>query len=212
LSEMFGSSRWSPMGSNSNAGCDESFKHRLSGTGGKHGAPWSETRSVVGQTRRFDLLSVTSDVHSTSDVSGPGRHFAVGPKPDVSRSVDRDHQRTAELSEPLGEMALAVQVLHQIDLPSADSSCLAIAGCDLMGGIEIDDILPSGCPMPAEVPISRGSAKYDACRWELFRYGPIGTCFSQFNFDVAKVCIAILVCVKIVDAHSLVPCSNAESG
>src|SRR5882757_307493 len=77
---MFGSSRWSPMGSNSNAGCDESFKHRLSGTGGKHGAPWSETRSVVGQTRRFDLLSVTSDVHSTSDVSGPGRHFAVGPR------------------------------------------------------------------------------------------------------------------------------------
>ena len=92
-----------------------------------------------------------------------------------------------------------------IDLPGADSSCLTVAGCDLVGGIKIDDILPSGRPMPAVVPISRGSAKYDACRWELFRYGPIGTCFSQFDFDVAKVCLAILVCVKIVDAHSLVP-------
>jgi hypothetical protein len=168
--------------------------------------------SALGQTRRFRDVRGMSGLPQTADVSGRGRHFAFVPKPDVSRSVDRDHQRTAELSEPLGEMALAVQVLHQIDLPSADSSCLAIAGCDLMGGIEIDDILPSGCPMPAEIPISRGSAKYDACRWELFRYGPIGTCFSQFNFDVAKVCIAILVCVKIVDAHSLVPCSNAESG
>jgi hypothetical protein len=168
--------------------------------------------SASGQTRRFRDVRGMSGLPQTADISGRGRHFAFVPKPDVSRSVDRDHQRTAELSEPLGEMALAVQVLHQIDLPSADSSCLAIAGCDLMGGIEIDDILPSGCPMPAEIPISRGSAKYDACRWELFRYGPIGTCFSQFNFDVAKVCIAILVCVKIVDAHSLVPCSNAESG
>src|SRR3977135_554028 len=103
---MFGSSRWSPMGSNSNAGCDESFKHRLSGTGGKHGAPWSETRSVVGQTRRVDLLSVMSDVHSTSDVSGPGRHFAVGPlaniRPVVSfavglggKSLDRRLSNTA---------------------------------------------------------------------------------------------------------------------
>jgi hypothetical protein len=33
----------------------------------------------VGQTRRFDLLSITSDLPSTSDVSGPGRHFAFGP-------------------------------------------------------------------------------------------------------------------------------------
>ena len=140
-----------------------------------------------------------------SDIGVERRHFRYGPRTDVSCSVDWDHQRTAELSEPLGEMTLAVQVLDQIDLPGADSSCLTVAGCDLVGGIKIDDILPSGRPMPAVVPISRGSAKYDACRWELFRYGPIGTCFSQFDFDVAKVCLAILVCVKIVDAHSLVP-------
>src|SRR3977135_2393975 len=75
---MFGSSRWSPMGSNSNAGCDESFKHRLSGTGGKHGAPWSETRSVVGQTRRFRDVTCTSGPPPTADVSGSDRHFALG--------------------------------------------------------------------------------------------------------------------------------------
>src|SRR3981189_2621572 len=90
------------MGSNSNAGCDESFKHRLSGTGGKHGAPWSETRSVVGQTRRFDLLSVTSDVHSTSDVSGPGRHFAVGPLADMDDLRRLVHCRAARLANEIG--------------------------------------------------------------------------------------------------------------
>src|ERR1700704_5038487 len=76
---MFGSSRWSPMGSNSNAGCDESFKHRLSGTGGKHGAPWSETRSVVGQSRRFRDVCRMSGLPQTADISGPGRHFAFVP-------------------------------------------------------------------------------------------------------------------------------------
>jgi hypothetical protein len=81
---MFVSSRWSPMGSNSNAGCDESFKHRLSGTGGKHGAPWSETRSVVGHSRRLGLVCGTSGLPQTADISGPGRHFAFVPEGDIA--------------------------------------------------------------------------------------------------------------------------------
>jgi len=39
--------------------------------------------SVWGQTRRFDLLSITSDMPSASDVSGPGRHFAKVPSGDA---------------------------------------------------------------------------------------------------------------------------------
>jgi len=71
------------MGANSNAGCDESFKHRLSGTGGKHGAPWSETRSVVGQTRRIrDVRGMSGPLH-TVDISGPGQHFAFVPGADL---------------------------------------------------------------------------------------------------------------------------------
>src|SRR3979411_402900 len=91
---MFISSRWSPMGSNSNAGCDESFKHRLSGTGGKHGAPWSETRSVVGQTRRFRDVHGLSDLPPTSDVSRSNRHFAFGPGPVISRMLSRRARAT----------------------------------------------------------------------------------------------------------------------
>ena len=41
------------------------------------------TTSVVGQTRRFDLLSITSDMPSTSDLPGPGQHFAKGPSADM---------------------------------------------------------------------------------------------------------------------------------
>ena len=56
--------------------------------------PWRlSNRSAWGQTRRFDLLSVTSDVHSTSDVSGPGRHFAVGPKAEIAGLIRPPRER-----------------------------------------------------------------------------------------------------------------------
>jgi hypothetical protein len=35
--------------------------------------------SRLGQKRRFDLLTITSGLPRTSDVSGPGRHFAIVP-------------------------------------------------------------------------------------------------------------------------------------
>jgi hypothetical protein len=37
----------------------------------------------LGQTRRFDLMSITSDVPPTSDVSRPDWHFAFGPRADL---------------------------------------------------------------------------------------------------------------------------------
>ena len=73
------------MGFNSNAGCDESFKHRLSGTGGKHGAPWSETRSVVGQSRRLGHVDDMSGLPQTADIYEPGRHFVFVPLADINR-------------------------------------------------------------------------------------------------------------------------------
>src|SRR5882757_6945505 len=44
--------------------------------------------SAVGQSRRFDLLSVTSALPRTSDVSGPGRHFEYGPLADIDRGSE----------------------------------------------------------------------------------------------------------------------------
>src|SRR5215216_931046 len=73
---MFVSSRWSPMGSNSNAGCDESFKHRLSGTGGKHGAPWSETRSVVGHELKRRPVGIMGALPMEADIPPPSRSLS----------------------------------------------------------------------------------------------------------------------------------------
>ena len=42
--------------------------------------------SASGQSRQFDLLSVTSALPRTSDVSGSGRHFAFVPSTDDVRS------------------------------------------------------------------------------------------------------------------------------
>ena len=39
--------------------------------------------SDLGQSRRFDLLTFTSGLRPTPDISGPGRHFALGPKADL---------------------------------------------------------------------------------------------------------------------------------
>jgi hypothetical protein len=43
--------------------------------------------SALGHSLRFDLLSITSDMPSTSDVSGPARHFAKVPKADIASMV-----------------------------------------------------------------------------------------------------------------------------
>src|SRR5262245_52966068 len=40
--------------------------------------------SDLGHSRRFDDLCRMSDLHPASDVSGPGRDFAVGPEADMS--------------------------------------------------------------------------------------------------------------------------------
>src|SRR5580704_15239922 len=37
-------------------------------------------KSVVGQTRRFGSPTITSGLSPTSDIPGPGRHFAKGPE------------------------------------------------------------------------------------------------------------------------------------
>jgi hypothetical protein len=42
----------------------------------------------LGQSRCFDLLTVTSGVPPTSDIDGPSRHFRKGPSADISRQRD----------------------------------------------------------------------------------------------------------------------------
>ena len=55
-----------------------------------------------------------------------------------------------------------MQILDQIDLAGPDNSCFAIAGRDLMGGVQINDVLSPGRAVPVENPIAGGHAKYDA--------------------------------------------------
>jgi hypothetical protein len=56
--------------------------------------------SDVGQPRRFDLLSGTSDMPSRSDVFGPGRHFAKVPRAELSCLEARQIQSMKNGSGP----------------------------------------------------------------------------------------------------------------
>jgi hypothetical protein len=58
--------------------------------------------SAPGQTRRFRDVRDMSGLPQTADISGPGRHFAFVPRPDISRVAravglrdDEDQSRTA---------------------------------------------------------------------------------------------------------------------
>jgi hypothetical protein len=53
-----------------------------------HEAPWSETRSVVGHTRRFHDVRRMSGLAPTADISGDARHYAFGPGADNRESRD----------------------------------------------------------------------------------------------------------------------------
>src|SRR5882762_9845651 len=98
-----------------------------------------------------------------------------------------------------------MQILDQIDLAGPDNSCFAIAGGDLMGGVQIDDVLSPGRAVPVENPIAGCRAKYDAGRWKEPRYGSVRACFGQLDFYVAEVGFAAFICVEIVNAHRLCP-------
>ena len=64
-------------------------------------------RVRFGQTRRFDLLSVTSGLPPTADVSGPGWHLTFVPRPDISHTAKTvDHiDRTAFVESLLVSLA-----------------------------------------------------------------------------------------------------------
>ena len=98
-----------------------------------------------------------------------------------------------------------MQVLDEINFTPADSPCLAIAGGNLMRSVEVDNVLSSGRSMPIEEPISGRCSKDDAGGWEHLRCRPVRAGFSEFDFDVTEVRFAVLVCVKIVNAHGYVP-------
>ena len=58
----------------------------------------------MGQSRRFDLLSITSGLPPTSDVFGPNRHFAFVPIADIGtrQTIDTENaKRETRFMDPL---------------------------------------------------------------------------------------------------------------
>src|SRR4051812_37727997 len=79
---------------------------------------------------------------------------------------DRHEDRMAHLARDcLGQMALAVGVLHQEHLTRSDDALLAVARGDLDGAVEVDDVLPPRRGMPRIIVGAGRLAKDDAgCR------------------------------------------------
>jgi hypothetical protein len=66
------------------------------------------------------------------------------------------------LAYRLRKTTLSMHILDQDDLADADDARLAIAGCYLIGRVEINDVLPPSSGVPAKEPIGRGS-KVNPC-------------------------------------------------
>ena len=102
-------------------------------------------------------------------------------------------------------MALAGGVLHQQHLARADGAALAVAGRDLHGAVEVDDVLAAGCGMPVEVVVGGRLAEDDAGRRQ--PRGELGevALLDPGHLDVAEMRFTLGVGIEIVNTHAAPP-------
>src|SRR5437899_2671168 len=118
-------------------------------------------------------------------------------------SVDGYEDTVADLVvDRLGEVTLAGRVLDQEYLAGADLAGFAVARGDLHAGVEIDDVLPPGCGVPAEIVGRRDLAEDDAGRRQALGELARARLLDPFDLDVAEVRLAIRVGVEVVYPHS----------
>jgi hypothetical protein len=84
-------------------------------------------------------------------------------------------------------MAFAPHVLDQINFTGADDPGLSIARRNLVRRVQIDDVLSPGRWVPVKKPVRRGGAKNNAGRGKYLRDGPVRSCVSQLDFDIAEM-------------------------
>src|SRR5215469_14344573 len=105
----------------------------------------------------------------------------------------------------LGEMAFAVGILDQEHLARSDDSLLAVARDYLNRAVEVDDVLPARRRVPRIVIAARRFAEDDAGRLEGRRGLAAGALILPFDLDVAEMSLALVVDIKVMDAHGFPP-------
>src|ERR1700732_2248409 len=105
----------------------------------------------------------------------------------------------------LREMPFTGGVLDQEHLAGADLADLAVARGDLDTGVKVDDVLPPGCGMPAEIVGRRDLAEDDAGRRQALGELARARLLDPFDLDVAEVRLAVRVGVEVVYPHSFPP-------
>ncbi len=120
--------------------------------------------------------------------------------------LQRDEHRMPHLpADRLGDVALAVGILHQQDLPGPDLAHLAVAGGDAHAGVEVDDVLAARGGVPVVVVGAGSLAKDDALGGNGIGQLPARPFLRPFHMDVAPVGLALVVDIDVVDAHGRVP-------
>src|SRR5215208_6382119 len=99
-------------------------------------------------------------------------------------------------------MPLAGRVLDQEDLAGTDYTALTVARRDLHPGVEVHDILAARRRMPVEIVFRARLAKNDPGGRQAFGELAAAPLLGPFDLDVAKVRLALLVRVQIMNAHA----------
>src|ERR1700730_19261384 len=107
----------------------------------------------------------------------------------------------------LGKVTLAGRVFDQDHLAGGDLAALAVAGGDLHTGVEIDDVLATGCRMPVEIVGRRNLAEDDAGRRQAFGELARGRFLDPLDLDIAEMGLTARVGVEVVYPH---PCASLK--
>src|SRR5262245_66197093 len=89
--------------------------------------------------------------------------------------------------ECLGQVALALRVLHENDFTRADLARLAVARGDLHAGVEVDDVLAARRGMPVEIVVGLDLAEDDARRRQALGRLARPAALGALDCDVAEM-------------------------
>ncbi len=108
-------------------------------------------------------------------------------------------------ADRLRQMPLAAHILHQDDFAGADLPRFPVARGDLHPAVQVDDVLPPRCGMPAKIVIAPSLPENNAVRRQPRRQLAAVAFLNPFDLDVAPVGLTRIVNVKIMDTPRSTP-------
>ena len=99
------------------------------------------------------------------------------------------------------QMPFAGDVLDQDDLSGADDTHLTVAGCQLDGGVEVDDVLSARGRMPGAVMLRLGLTENDAMGFLKDGGFPFRPLLRPIDGNVSPMRLAVGVAIEIVNMN-----------